>query len=350
MTTTQIVSNPFAAPTSGAVSHPVADQATAGTDQARAVAEVQAALMIARMNPRDPVKAMDRILNACTRPSLANTAIYAYPRGGTNVTGPSIRLAEVIAQNWGNIQYGIREISQANGISTVAAYAWDVETNTRREVVFQVAHKRDTKKGGYALKDSRDIYELVANHGARRLRACIFGVIPGDVVEAALAQCAVTQQAHVDMTAEGLQKLVEWFARFGVSKAQIEKRIQRRIDTIQPAQVLSLRNIGRSLKDGMSVPEDWFDPEVGAAALDAPKKGAAGLKDKLKKKEAKAAPQEPPAPAEEPARQEEPEKSAEPAPTQASPRAATQLDPADSPDAGVDADDPWLAGFEAAQN
>ena len=101
----------------------------------------------------------------------------------------------------------------------------------------------------------------------------------------------------------------------------------------------------------MSVPEDWFDPEVGAAALDAPKKGAAGLKDKLKKKEAKAAaPQEPPAPAEEPARQEEPEKSAEPAPTQASPRAATQLDPADSPDAGVDADDPWLAGFEAAQN
>lgn len=350
MTTTQIVTNPFAAPTSGAVSHPVADQATAGTDQARAVAEVQAALMIARMNPRDPVQAMDRILNACTRPSLANTATYAYSRGGTSITGPTIRLAEAIAQNWGNIQYGIREISQANGISTVAAYAWDVETNTRREVVFQVAHKRDTKKGGYALKDSRDIYELVANQGARRLRACIFGVIPGDVVEAALAQCYVTQNAHVDMTPEGIQKLIEGFARFGVTKAQIEKRIQRRIDTIQPAQVISLRNIWRSLKDGMSVPEDWFDPEVGAAALDAPKKGAAGLKDKLKKKEAKAAePQETPAPAEEPARQEEPEKTEEPAPTHASARAATQLDPADSPDAGVDADDPWLTSFEAAQ-
>lgn len=52
---------------------------------------------------------------------------------------------------------------------------------------------------------------------------------------------------------------------------------------------------------------------------------------------------------EEPARQDEPEKTEEPAPTQASTRAATQLDPADSPDAGVDADDPWLAGFEAAQ-
>ena len=350
MATTQIVSNPFVAPTSGAVSHPVADQATAGTDQARAVAEVQAALMIARMNPRDPVKAMDRILNNCTRPTLANAATYAYSRGGTDITGPTIRLAEAIAQGWGNIQYGIREISQSASVSTVAAYAWDVETNTRREVVFQVPHRRDTKKGSYAIKDSRDVYELVANQGARRLRACILGVIPGDVVDAALAQCAVTQQANVDMTPEGIQKLIEGFARFGVTKAQIEKRIQRRIDAIQPAQVISLRNIWKSLRDGMSAPNEWFDPDVGAAALDAPKKGAAGLKDKLKKKEAKtAAPQEPPAPVEEPARQEEPEKTEEPAPTQASPRAATRLDPADSPDAGVDADDPWLAGFEAAQ-
>lgn len=347
MTTTQIVSNPFAAPTSGAVSHPVADQATAGTDQARAVAEVQAALMIARMNPRDPVKAMDRILNNCTRPTLANAATYAYSRGGTAINGPTIRLAEAIAQGWGNIQYGIREISQSGAVSTVAAYAWDVETNTRREVVFQVPHRRD--KSTAIVTDARDIYEIVANKAARRLRSCILSVIPGDVVDAALEQCAVTQKANVDMTPEGIQKLIEGFARFGVTKAQIEKRIQRRIDAIQPAQVISLRNIWKSLRDGMSAPNEWFDPEVAAAALEAPKKGAVGLKDKLKKKEAKAEPQEPPAPAEEPARQEEPEKSAEPAPTQASTRAATQLDPADSPDAGVDADDPWLAGFEAAQ-
>ena len=156
MASTQIVSNSFAAP-SGAVSTPIADQATAASDQARAVAEVQAALMIARMNPRDPVKAMDRILNACTRPTLANSATYSYSRGGTDITGPTIRLAEAIAQGWGNIQYGIREISQSGGVSTVAAYALDVETNTRREVVFQVQLKRDTRKGSYQLTDSRDI-------------------------------------------------------------------------------------------------------------------------------------------------------------------------------------------------
>lgn len=331
MSTTNLVSNPFA-PT-GAVSTPASSQATAATDQARAVAEVQAALMIARLNPRDPVKAMDRILNNCTRPTLANAATYAYSRGGTEITGPTIRLAEAIAQGWGNIQYGIREISQSGSVSTVAAYAWDVETNTRREVVFQVPHRRDTKKGSFAIKDSRDIYELVANQGARRLRACILGVIPGDVVEAALEQCAVTQKAHVDTTAEGLQKLVETFSSFGVSKAQIEKRIQRRLDAIQPAQVISLRNIWKSLRDGMSTPDEWFEPETSAQP---DKKGAAGLKDKLKTKA---------------------HSQPEPATELPAAPAATQIDPADQPDAGVPEPephpapepDPWVSDFEQNQ-
>ena len=332
---TTLVSNPFAQST-GAVSTPSTGQATVATDQARAVAEVQAALMIARMNPRDPVKAMDRILNACTRPMLANAATYAYSRGGSDVTGPSIRLAEAIAQGWGNIQYGIREISQSGGVSTVAAYAWDVETNTRREVVFQVQHKRDTKKGSYTLKDGRDIYELVANQGARRVRACILGVIPGDVVEAALAQCAVTQKANVDMTAEGLQNLVEGFARFGVSKAQIEKRIQRRIDAIQPAQVISLRNIWKSIRDGMSAPDEWFEPE---ATAQPEKKGAAGLKDKLRKKEAQPMIPDEPSPSEDPSTSET---------TQTKDNMEGQLDTDDLLNPSEQIDASWLADFDRA--
>jgi hypothetical protein len=325
------VANPFA-PT-GAVSTPTNGQATAMTDQARAVAEVQAALMIAKMNPRDPIKAMDRILNSCTRPTLADAATYAYARGKSNVTGPTIRLAEAIAQGWGNIQYGIREVSQTADVSTVAAYAWDVETNTRREVVFQVPLKRDTKKGSYRLTDSRDIYELVANQGARRLRACILGVIPGDVVEAALNQCAVTQKAHIDMTPEGLQKLAESFAQYGVSKAQIEKRIQRRLDAIQPAQVISLRNIFRSLREGMSTASDWFEPIEISSTEEAQKKGAAGLKAKLKKKEASIE-AIPPSTDEQPLPEEE---------------IATQtIAPEDQPDAGAPEPDPWIAGYEAA--
>lgn len=249
-------------PMSGNASQKAGVVAAAHSDQQRTIAEVHAAMTIARMNPRNQLAAMDRILNACTRPSLADAAVYTYTKGGTDVSGPSIRLAEAIAQAWGNMQFGIREIDQSGGESTVQAYAWDVETNTRREITFQVPHIRHTRKGQYDLTDPREIYELVANQGSRRLRACILAVIPGDVTETAVKQCEMTMKTTADTSAEAVQKMVTAFAAFDVTKEQIEKRIQRRLDAIQPAQIVSLKKVYASLRDGMSVAADWF--EIGA--------------------------------------------------------------------------------------
>ena len=260
--------NPFAvsAPQTQAMS-------TVQSDSQRAIAEVQAALVIAKQFPRNPIEAYDRVMNACQRPGLAQSAVYSYARGGTSVTGPSIRLAEMLAQNWGNIQYGIRELSSENGESTVEAFAWDVETNTRQTKVFQVPHIRYTRQGTKKLTDPRDIYELVANNGARRLRACILGVIPGDVVDAAVDQCEKTIHASADTSPEGVQKLIKAFEQFGVSKDDIEGFIQRRVDAITPANVVSLRKIFTSLRDGMSSAKDWFKgaKTVEVVAVEAPK-------------------------------------------------------------------------------
>ena len=260
--------NPFAvsAPATQAMS-------TVQSDSQRAIAEVQAALVIAKQFPRNPIEAYDRVMNACQRPGLAQSAVYSYARGGTSVTGPSIRLAEMLAQNWGNIQYGIRELSSENGESTVEAFAWDVETNTRQTKVFQVPHIRYTRQGTKKLTDPRDIYELVANNGARRLRACILGVIPGDVVDAAVDQCEKTIHANADTSPEGVQKLVKAFEQFGVTKEDIEGFIQRRLEAITPANVVSLRKIFTSLRDGMSSAKDWFKnaKAMEVAAVEAPK-------------------------------------------------------------------------------
>ncbi|CAK0771509.1 hypothetical protein CCP3SC15_4340001 [Gammaproteobacteria bacterium] len=272
--------NPFS--NSQVAARPTASNAVAQSDQQRTIAEVQAAMMIARMNPRNQIDAMDRILNACTRPTLAESAIYQYSRGGNDISGPSIRLAETIAQGWGNLQFGIRELEQRNGESTVQAFAWDVEANTRREVTFQVPHVRYTKNGGAKrLEDPRDIYETVANQGSRRLRACILAVVPGDVTEAAVAQCELTLETKADTSPEAMQRMVAAFDKFGVTKEQIEKRIQRRLDAIHPAQIISLRKIHTSLKDGMSAPSDWFEA-VEPVGVNSPSSRTEEVKEKLR--------------------------------------------------------------------
>jgi len=257
----------------------------ANTDQQRAVAEVQAGMMLAKMSPRDQISAMDRILNACQRPTLAESAIYTYSRGGNNISGPSIRLAEAMAQAWGNLSFGIRELEQSSGESTVQAYCWDMETNVRREMTFQVAHIRKTRTNTYKIEDPRDIYEHVANQGARRLRACILAVLPGDVTEAAVNQCDETMKAQADTSPASIQKMLDAFAQFGVTKEQIEKRIQRRVDAIQPAQVVALRKIHNSLKDGMSNPADWFEQAEQPEQEQQPQSRTESLKANLEKRQ-----------------------------------------------------------------
>lgn len=227
-------------------------------EQSRSIAEVQAAVLMAKQFPRDHAQAINRIRMACQRPALAEVSTYTYNRGGADVSGPSVRLAEAIAQCWGNIQFGVRELSQANGESTVEAYAWDLETNTRQVKVFQVPHIRYTKSGSKRLTDPRDIYETVANNGARRLRACILGILPGDVVEEAVNECENTLKVTVELSPEKISKLVKAFEGFGVTKDMLQDRIQRPVDTITPALYVSLTRIGNSLKDGMSKTSDWF--------------------------------------------------------------------------------------------
>lgn len=264
--------NPFPAP----IHARAANNAMADAGQQREIAEVQAAMVIAKRFPRNPVEATERILNACTRPTLAEGALYSYGRGGSDITGPSIRLAEAMAQCWGNMSFGVRELEQRDGESTVEAFAVDVETNTRQVKVFQVAHERHTRKGAYKLTDPRDIYELVANQGARRLRACILGIIPGDVTEAAVRECENTLKANADTSPEGLKKLIAAFAPFGVNKEHIEKRIQCRIDAIRPAQVVQLKKVYASLRDGMSTAAEWFELDAATADLAAKIRGETG--------------------------------------------------------------------------
>jgi len=241
-------------------------------ESSRAIAEAQGKLVIAKKFPRDPYTAMQRILDACSRPSLADSSMYEYSRSGSKVRGPSIRLAEEIARCWGNIEYGQRELSNRDGVSEMEAYAWDLETNTYSSQRFTVRHVRDTKNGSYDLTDQRDVYEMTANLGARRMRARILAIIPDDVVEAAVKQCVQTiAHGGGEPFSKRIERLVSGFGQIGVSTGHLEKRLGHPLSETLPEQLVELRSIYQSLKDGQSTRTDWFgaNAERGAAPASA---------------------------------------------------------------------------------
>lgn len=233
----------------------------AQSSSSREMEEVKVAIFMARQSPRNVFQSEQRILDACKRPSLAQTAVYSYPRGGARVEGPSIRLAEVLAQNWGNLSFGVKELEQREGESVAMAYAWDLETNVRQEKVFTVKHSKKANGNIKKLDDPRDIYEHVANNGARRLRSCILGIIPGDIVETAVEECNRTLQGNnkgplKDRVANALKAFKD---KYRVTQEMVENRFGYKADAFTEYDYADLIKIFNSLKDGMSKVEDWFD-------------------------------------------------------------------------------------------
>jgi len=262
----------------------------------REMKEVEAAVILAKKFPRDTLSCIQRIKESCKRKRLAKKAMYSYPRGGTQVIGPSIRLAEVMAQAWGNLNFGVREISSEHGESLVEAYCWDYDTNVRQSKTFIVPHIRySKKKGNSKLTDPRDIYEMVANQGARRLRACILGIIPLDIVEEATDECMKTlKNCNKEPIQDRISKMLSAFTEhFQINQSMLEKRLAHNLSETSEIEMVTLITIFNSLRDGMSKRGDWFEFKESEPSVNSDKLNKLGKTKEPEKKTVESKPEAP---------------------------------------------------------
>lgn len=236
------------------------NQGTIAIEASRAIAEAQGKLVIAKKFPRNEVQAYAKAMQACQRKGLADKAFYSYNRGSGVVAGPTIRFAEELARCWGNIEYGIKELSQDNGKSEMHAFAWDLETNSMSSQNFANPHIREAGGKSKVLTSQRDIYEINANMAARRLRARILAILPGDLVESAIQECKKTLAGKNDEPLiDRVKKMIVQFEKYGVTQEQIEIRLKRKIATMTVEDFVDYVGIYNSLKEGASKPSEWFE-------------------------------------------------------------------------------------------
>ena len=238
------------------------NQGTIAIEASRAIAEAQGKLVIAKRFPRDEVQAYAKAIEACQRPSMAEKAFYSFPRGGQTVEGPTIRFAEELARCWGNIDYGIKELSQDNGKSEMQAYAWDLETNAQSVQNFTNPHQREQGKKMVTLTSQRDIYENNANMATRRLRSRILAILPSWFVEDCVEECKKTVAGDNELPlVDRVKKMVVMFAKFGVTQEQIEKRLKRKVDTMTADDFVEYIGIYNAIKNKESKISEWFESE-----------------------------------------------------------------------------------------
>ena len=235
-------------------------------EQSRAIAEVQGALIVADRRPRDKMRALNEALESCRTRDVAESAFFKFNRGGSSVSGETIHLARELARCWGNIVYAVVELDRddTRAVSEMMAYAWDLETNARSQLQFLVPHYRDKKGGAEAITDMRDIYENNANMGARRLRECIFSVLPPYLTKAAAEQCHLTLQGGSDEKplAVRIADAITAFEAIGVSKDRIEAKMGP-VASFTPVDYANLRVSYASIKRQEINADDEF-PRIDA--------------------------------------------------------------------------------------
>lgn len=241
-------------------------QATA-VEQARAVAEVAAAVQVAKMFPRDITAAQADMRRACSRFAMADRAFFNFRRGGKNVNGPTVYLARELARCFGNMQWGLVELRRddAGGTSEMQAFAWDVENNSRQSTTFVVPHARDVTVDGEneirPLATLRDVYENNANLGARRQREMILGLLPQWFVDEAIDLCrAALKRGEGDKTLDQrITHAVTQFAEaFRVDRSRLERRVGAPIAAWSEQDVADIGIVFRSLQRGETTVAEQF--------------------------------------------------------------------------------------------
>jgi hypothetical protein len=245
----------------------------------QAMAEIQCRYMTARMFPRDIVQVEHKVRLSCERYGVASVAQYALPIGGKAVRGPSIRLAEVLAQCYGNLDIGKEVTGSGNDsegrYTDIKIFALDLESGVRITETVRCYHYRVSKKDGAVhktlLTDQGELERSFSMHTSKRLRECIFRVLPRDVIDKAVSWCSQTVQKGdgVKPLLERVKGMVLEYERQGITRSQLEKKVGCAIDLWTPVQFEDMLAIFRSIRDGHASADEFFSDTKQEAATDA---------------------------------------------------------------------------------
>ena len=243
------------------------------SDVSRAIAEVQAAVVVAQARPRNMDQAVNELLRSCQQPLMAEHAFYAYPRGGKTISGPNVHLMREALRCFRNAQSGVVELRRFPGGSEMMAWAWDLQNNVRKSTTFINPHirERDEDKGGDVELDSvRDVYEINANMAARREREMIKQILPKWYVAMAEATCHTTLRGTPAEFPERLNAAIAKYAEMGVTMDMLVRRLGAPRPAWAPVDLSTLIVLYRAIERGETSAEAQFDMTrpSGASAAD----------------------------------------------------------------------------------
>ena len=243
------------------VEAPNSEQLVASLDRAeRANIDIQ--VSTAKQYPRSISRCANNAVAIATMDKdTAQSCGYALPRGGKPITGPSVHLAKIIAQQYGTLRAEAKVVEITDKQVVSRGTAWDLENNYA--VSFEVRRSIIGRNGNRFSDDMITVTGNAANSIA--YRNAIFGIVPKSITDKAYkaAQHLITG----DLSNE--EKLIKrrdgaikhFINTYGITEEEVIKLCGKpTVNQIQADEIALLLGFAQSLKDGDTTVEELMAP------------------------------------------------------------------------------------------
>lgn len=214
-------------------------------------AQVDIQISTAKSYPRNITRSVENAIAIVSMDQkTAATCTYSVPRGGKAITGPSVHLAKIIAQQWKNLRIESRVIDIDSKHVTSQGICWDLENNIA--IKTEVKRSIMTKSG----RMSDDMITVTGNAGnSIALRNAIYAVIPRAVVDKVYSAAQLMITGDVSDETKLLKRRKQVFDAlkdaYSVSEKEILSSIGKAsLSHVTPEDLVVIIGIGQAIKDG----------------------------------------------------------------------------------------------------
>ncbi len=254
--------------------------------------EIDAQVATAKAYPRDLATVFNKILTLATMDSdTAQECFYVLRRGGSVIEGLSVRMAEIIANAWGNLRAGADTISNDGKKIKARGVCHDLETNV---AVYKTVERSILDKNGRTY--SADMQVVTSNAAqAIAFRNAVLAVVPKAMTKKLVQQIKQVAMGEALTLETSRQNMVLYFGKLGVSEEMLLEYLQvKKRDEIDADMVFELRGLANAIKEGTTtVQEAFVKPVEERRQAEEARKKAEAIKAKAtqaqKKQTAKAA-------------------------------------------------------------
>jgi hypothetical protein len=246
--------------------------------------------------------------------------------GESVIEGIGIKGSMILVRNWGNCTITVDVSAETTTHWTLSAGFVDFETGFNIERLFR---QRKGQEGGRYGDSERKLDINFQIGQSKAVRNIIVNALPSWIQDQCLETAKETAAGKYKDVANHIPKFLREFAKFEVTKAQLELKVGLPVEQWEPRDLVMLAAIGRAIKDRQTSVENEFPRVAPEPVAQATVPAVATVTDAEFTDEAKAATTAGPtvttaAPA-----------ATEPEPAKAEPAASANAQPAAQPDQGA---------------